>query len=113
MSLTTCGSVRELASSRCHIRLRYQCSTPSVLEESREALKASLEEAQKIGRVWKNRCECLESQLTETIDDYDKKLTKKDEIIKSREEELKHKDALLKLHKNKRKREDSASPEDV
>lgn len=51
--------------------------------------------------------------MTETIDDYDKNLAKKDEIIKSREEELEHKEALLKLHKNKRKREDSASPEGV
>lgn len=34
---------------------------PSVLEESREALQVTLEEDQKIGRVWKNRCECLEN----------------------------------------------------
>lgn len=46
-----------------------------------------------------------------TVDDYDKKLARKDEIIRLREGELKRKDALLKLHKNKRKREGPAQPE--
>ena len=46
-----------------------------------------------------------------TIDDYDKKLARKDEIIRLGEGELKRKDALLKLHKNKRKSEGSAPPE--
>lgn len=86
---------------------------PSILDQSREGLQAALEKAQKVGRMWKNRYECTKLQLTKTIDDYDNKLARMDEIIKLIEEDLKRKSALLKLHEKKRKKEDSVSPEGV
>lgn len=48
--------------------------------------------------------------MVETIDDYDNKLARKDEIIKLKEEELKRKSMLLKLHEKKRRKEDPVSP---